>query len=202
MNWRERRSAWVLGLLGVFALFSLAFGHFFLTSDNESMGVLARVYEIPPTFGGERAFYGFVLGLMLFGDALAFGAFIENIRFLLTNSNPAHHPVKVLVINEALLLGAILVSTVPDVVVLMTWGELMAPSYAVMSKVDRMLDGVAALLFCVFVYRRQRARPALLFVLQSNAIPIDLEPTWRQLRPKLAVALVVAVISFGVAFGK
>lgn len=202
MAMRPNHPAWVLGSVAIVGVLLLVFGHYLTHVDTRALGEVVKVTQIPPTFGADRLLYGFVLALMLTMSAFAFGAAIENVRFLSTNTAPRRSPVKVTVFNETILLGAVLCSIVPDVLVLMSWGELMAPSYAFMSKLDRGMDGFAAIVFGWFIVRRVRARPTLLFLLQQDTIPVELEPKWEQLRSKLLIAVVVIVISFGVAFGK
>jgi predicted Co/Zn/Cd cation transporter (cation efflux family) len=196
----HKHPAWLVGMLCVIGLVVTLLGHSVL--GVHVIADLPRHYAIPPTFGNSRLFYGMVLALMMIADALALGATIENVRFLLTNYGGWREPAKVSVINETTLLLAVIFSTVPDVLVLLSWGELMAPPYATLSKWDRAFDGIAALTFLIYLVRRLRSRPALLFQLQREFIPVEIEPSWAQMRPKLVIALVVVVISFGVAFGK
>jgi hypothetical protein len=197
-----RHSAVLVGFLAVGALIAFTLGwsinHFQLTS----IAHLPQRYAIPPTFGNNRVFYGVVLGLLMLGNALAFGAFIENIRFLLVNPSRSDSPAKVTVVNETVLLVFILLATVPDVLVLLSWGERGAPTYYDLSRWDRAFDGFAIFILIGYILRRLRSRPTLLFQLQREPIPVDLEPSWQQLRPKLLIGLVVTIISFGVAFAK
>lgn len=200
---QPKHPGWMVGILVVAGAIALLVGHWALDVDTSPIGDLTAHYEIPPTFGHNRPLYGGVLALMLTMTLLGFGAFIENVRFLTMHKSSWREPAKVEVVNESLLLFAVLLAIVPDVLVLVSWGELMAPPYALLSKWDRAFDGISALFFIAYIIRRLRARPTLLFMLQMQRdIPVALEPTWEQLRPKLLVILAVVVISFGVAFAK
>jgi hypothetical protein len=198
----RRHSVWLLGSLVVAALIVILLGQTAIHTSVGGISQLPQHYAIPPTFGGNRLFFGTVLALMTTADALAFGAAIDNGRFLLTNGSCWDEPAKVTVVNETILLAAVLFSTVPDVLVLLAWGEQTAPAYATLSKWDRAFNGLAALTFIVFILRRLRLRPTLLFQLQREPIPLSTQPTWEQLRPKLLLVLAITIISFGVAFGK
>lgn len=192
----------LLALLALAGILVFVLGRQAIMADASAIGELTRRYEIPPTFGDDRGLYASVLSLMLTMAVLALGALIENVRFLFTNTSAWREPAKVTVFNETILLAAVLFSIVPDILVLLIWGEIMAPSGASLSKWDRVFDGIAALTFFAWIFRRIRARPSLLFQLQRDSIPVDLEPKWEQLRPKILIVLAVMVISFGVAFGK
>lgn len=197
-----RHPKWFILLLAFAAMLAFVGSNFVLHTDSPVQDVLAQTYEIPPTFAGLRWLYGGVLALLLTSSALGFGAIIENLRFLATTNAAPREPARVMVVNETMQIAAFVLLVLGDVLVLMAWGEAAAPANSYLARLDRFLDGGAACAFAAYLWRRLRVRPVLIYQLLREPIPLELEPTWEQLKPKFMVAVGILVVSFGVAFGK
>jgi hypothetical protein len=198
-----RRPMWII-IIGV--TIAAAFVLFFSVNPSgpggSVMDAIASRTPIPPTFFGMRWFYAATMAMTLAMSALASSALIENCRFLLSFPNRWEEPAKVTVINESLLLLAIIVGVTPDAIVLLSWGDPTAPAYSTLAALDRALDFASGGLFLIFMLRRIRSRPVALFQLQRDPIPIELQPTMEQLRPKFMMIGAILLIAVGVAFAK
>lgn len=172
------------------------------TGSGTPVDRLSQTYSIPPSFNGIRLLYGMTLAVLLPMSLFSAGLILENARFLLTNNGTYDEPAKVSVVNDLLILSVIWLGITPDAIVLLAWGEQSAPTSSALAATDRALDMISGVLFLVAVVRRIRSRPIVLFMLQREPIPVDMQPTWAMLWPKLRIGLVVVLLSFGVAFAK
>lgn len=199
-----RRPMWFIAAgVALAALFVLFFS---LNPNGPGTGAaldkLSHATEIPPTFYGMRWFYALTIAMTVSMSALAQGAIIENFRFIFSFKGRWQEPAKVTVINEMILLAVIFVGITPDAVLLLAWGERAAPTYSSLAAFDRAMDFIAGGLFVIYMFRRIRSRPVALFQLQRDPIPMELQPTLEQMRPKLLMIGAILAIAFGVAFGK
>lgn len=198
-----RRPMWII-MVGVFvASIYIVFFSLNPTSHTGSiMDAIASKTPIPPTFYGLRWFYAATMAMTLAMSALASSAVIENVRFLFSFEGRWEEPCKVTVINETILLMTIVVGVTPDAILLLSWGDPSAPAYSTLAAFDRAMDFAAGALVIVYMLRRIRSRPVALFQLQRDPIPIELQPTLEQLRPKLLMIGAILLIAVGVAFAK
>lgn len=163
---------------------------------------LTKEYALPPSMGNLRWLYAATLAMLVTMSLLSQQAIIENVRMLAAMRGPRRSPAKVALLNETIFMGVVALGVTPDAVQLLAWGEETAPANSVLVAFDRAFDFVSGALFLLYLVRRIRSRPVMLFQLNRLPYPVDLDPTWKQLQPNIMTIGAIVLLSVGVAFGK
>ncbi|HVJ03811.1 MAG TPA: hypothetical protein VM662_16660 [Sphingomonas sp.] len=100
------------------------------------------------------------------------------------------------------LLLTIIFGALPDVVVLLAWGEATERTMWILFELDRLFDGLTLLPFMVSTFVSVRAGPAVDHIIGLDPIKVSLRPTWGMVRDKLKIMGAVLCISVGVTFYK
>ena len=203
MDLRPPRYSGTVLVCGLIVAIIVLFGNIIPPNQKGWADVSAARNAIPPTFEGIRFLYGLTLAVLAPTVLFTLSAIRENVTFLLNAKHAKwHEPAKVAVLNETLIYLGIVCGIAPDAVILFVWGETSTPSTSYLAAMDRALDLVAGVLIIAGLMRRLRLKAIALYQLQRDPIPVDMWPTWHELRPKLMVGAVTVLLSFGVAFGK
>jgi hypothetical protein len=111
-------------------------------------------------------------------------------------------PVTIHRLVVSLLLATILCGFLPDVIVLLAWGEASAATMDRLFTFDRICDGATILPFGGAVIVLWRAAQVVDHRLTMAEIRLSLLPHWSTVRDKVKLVAVVAVIALGVTLYK
>jgi hypothetical protein len=180
----------------------------------------ARAIDIasrfPPSFDDNPWSYGYALFslALITSISLAFliGWGLEHRREAEINRiirNQAHpprrHGLTLLGLYRLLVSGLLLTivfGAMPDVLVLLAWGEASDNTMWLLFEIDRAMDGAASLPFLFFVILSIRAAPVVDHVIGIDPVKVSLRPTWGMVRDKLKIVGMVLCIAAGVTFYK
>lgn len=168
--------------------------------------------RFPPVFDDSPLAYALALfSLALITSislAIVAGYALEHRRELEINrlidnhaAPPRRHGLTVLGVHRLIVSGllmTIIFAELPDVLVLLAWGEASDETMFALFQFDRLFDGITLLPFLFAVSISVRANMVVDHVLGLDPIKISLRPTWGLVRDKLRIVGVVLCIALGV----
>lgn len=170
----------------------------------QRLGGAENVPLIPPTFEGSRVSFALVLFGLMMAMGIAVATLLTSVRnvWVLRGVAKRCDPINVNRYVQWSLLLTILTMGLPDLVTLLAYGESSRRTMQVLLEIDRTFDALSCLplLFGSIVW--VRAKQVIHFQLIRQPIPVDLWPTLQQMVPSIRIAILILVISVGVAIGK
>lgn len=159
-----------------------------------------RDQSLPPSFQGDTFSYAMsVTGLMIV--FLLSAEWLWRVLWSMRESpRELRHPITISRTVLALLLASVLMRVTCDVVLTLAWPELSAEQRLSWAWTDRLMDGLSAgptaLAWLVAVL----GGPMVDWQLMRRPVPINLWPSWRQVRRPALIAAWVVGIAFTVAY--
>jgi hypothetical protein len=176
----------------------------------------AAAERFPPSFDNSPFFYAFALFSLSLITSISLGVVIghalearraREVDRLIGNPLPrvkvsALSPVSIhrLIVSGFLL--TIIFEALPNVLVMLAWGEASDATMRSLFDIDRACDGMALLPFMASILVSLRAAPVVDHRLAVEPLRIQLRPTWGMIRDKLKITGLVLFISAGVTFYK
>lgn len=204
-----------IGIVGVVILVAsvLGFPDFMRLVSN---GYPANDPDIPLSFAGNRAAYGFALFSLFSTSSLAIRKLILIGAQLHAEDWRVDPDVGLYRMALASLLLVIVLGASPDVIFLLLWGEASAGTMSVVMTLDRVCDGLTIIPFTAAIFLHVRAdqfqRTPNLTELQHLAPEVDVGPRERTLfvvsprRESIAenvkIVILVTIIAAGLALWK
>lgn len=172
--------------------------------------------RFPPSFEGNPWAYGFALFSLTLISAISFSMIVgyalearrqreidRLTRNLLAQPTRAMlSPITLYRLIVSGLLMTILFGALPDVVVMLAWGEAEDPTMWLFLQIDRVFDGLTLAPFTIAIYVAVRAAQAVDHRLAVDNLQISLRPSWSTLRDKLKILGLVLLIAIGVTLYK
>ncbi len=172
--------------------------------------------RFPPTFEDNALAYGFALFSLTVISAVSL-AFLSAAMFegrlrkqLISQLN---NPVKQALFNPrstlslyrfqiTCLLWMALIGTLPDVLVLLFWGEASSPVMWFLFQFDRVCDGFAGIPFAMFALSYVLSGGAIKHRLALDAVDVPLQPRWVQVKDEVRIVAIALGMALGVTLYK
>lgn len=183
---------------------------------NSAIDVANGLTRFPPSFDNNPALYAFALFSLSLITSISLGIVIgyglearraREVDRLIQNQltrvdTPALSPVSIhrLIVSGFLL--TIIFGALPDVLVMLAWGEAADTTMTILFDVDRAFDGLTLLPFLGSVFISLRAAQVVDHRLAVEPLKIRIKPSWGMIRDKMKIAALVLFISAGVTFYK
>ena len=168
--------------------------------------------RFPPSFEDSPLAYGLALFSLALVTSISLGVVISyaleakrnrEIDRLLSNwvARSRHATLSPLVLHRIILSGVLLTIVfggLPDVLVLLAWGEASDATMWALFNIDRIMDGLTIIPFLTSIFVSLRAAAIVDHRLAAEPLTISLKPTWGMIRDKLKIAGLVLCIAVGV----
>lgn len=172
--------------------------------------------RFPPSFDGNPWSYGFALFSLTLVSAISLAILVSfaldkraklEINRQIDNEIaqapfPRTSPLSIHRLIVSGFLMTIVLGALPDVLVLLAWGEASDTAMNALFLVDRLCDGILVLPFicsaCLVVWAGQ----AVDHKLALDSIAMRLRPSWTHLRERLKMVSIVFLIAVGVTLAK
>lgn len=172
--------------------------------------------RFPPSFDDSPFAYAFALFSLTIVTALSLSIVIgyalegrreREISRRIGNwaSAPRKNGVTLLGLHRVIVGGfllTIIMGALPDVLVLLAWGEASDETMWTLFLVDRAFDGLLLLPFLFSVFITIKAGMPVDHLLGREPVKVSLRPTWGMVREKLKIVGAVLCISVGVTLFK
>lgn len=173
--------------------------------------------RFPPSFDGNPWSYGFALFSLTLISAIALTILIgylseararREIDERIGNMVPAALSPSALspyVLHRLIIAGlmlTIVLGAVPDVLLLLAWGEAGDSTLDTLFLVDRVCDGLTLAPFLASTLLLLWAGQAVDHRLSIEPVKVRLRPSWQAIRERLKLVLLVLLIAVGVTFAK
>jgi hypothetical protein len=197
--------------LAFIAMFVLLGGRSAPAADGSSLPLIET--RFPPTFEDNAWAYGFAL-FSLTVIAATSAAILSNYWFEFRRDRAVRlsrmcsvkpdvtHPLTVYRFQIGCLLTMALIGTLPDVLVLLAWGEASDTTMWALFQIDRIGDGMCVLPFGLFMASYLLNREALDRTLTLDAGYVPIRPRWVQLKDKVGIVVWALVIALGATLFK
>lgn len=158
--------------------------------------------SIPPSFDQNPWAYGFALFGLIVLTSLTAAGMVRVARCIDPHRDGYGSPITLDRLRKLALGMTLLTLALPDVIILLAWGEISDAAMMNLWVLDRFLDGMTILPFLVAcgISIRGGERIDTALVMAPNRS--DMWPTWRQTRDHISIIVLVAIIAAGVALGK
>jgi hypothetical protein len=170
--------------------------------NTEILPTLNTASQFPASFAGDPSTFNSALFGLMVTACLSFAVLSKFVHELKVYGWRMAEPVGLYRFHVACLMLAFFVSTAPDAVFLLTWGEVTEQTTRNLLTVDRLGDSLTPIPFIVALCVMTRGEPAVMFQLTKQPLPVDLWPTWPMVRRNLLIVGLVLFISVGVTLTK
>lgn len=168
--------------------------------------------RFPPSFEDNPLSYGMALFALALISSISLGVVIgyalearraREVDRLVRNRAPRsihgrYSPVSLHRIVVAGFLLTIVFGALPDVLVLLAWGEASDATMFILFSLDRVFDALTLIPFLGSIFVSLRAAGVVDHRLAVEPLAISLKPTWGMIRDKLKIAALVLLIAVGV----
>jgi hypothetical protein len=160
------------------------------------------VTTIPPAFDHNPYSYGFALFGMVVLASLSTAAVVKNSRDMDPHRDGYTSPITLSRVRLIFYCLTVDFLVVPDIAILLCWGEVTDHAMENLWALDRALDGASVLPFLVATVITIRGGQRINTALISAPYQADIWPTWGQVKDQVVILMVTALIAAGVALGK
>lgn len=172
--------------------------------------------RFPPSFDGNPWTYGFALFSLTLVSAISLAILIgyaleyrarREINVAIDNpvTQPAFPMTSPFSLYRWIICGfllTIVMGALPDVLVLLAWGEASADTMEALFMFDRLADGLLILPYLCSAFLAVWAGQAVDHKLALDSIPMGLRPSWAMMRDRIKMAGLVLFIAIGVTLAK
>lgn len=158
--------------------------------------------DIPPSFNGNVAVYGFALFGMTLVAAVSLAQIIRIIRITDATRDGWASPVTMTRVIMLLLFSTIFIGVFPDLAIMILWGEISRDLLRGMGETDRLFDGLMLVPFTLAVFLHIKAGNRITEQLIRPPLPTDLFSVWGAIKRQMMMIVVIALLAAGLAIGK
>ena len=158
--------------------------------------------DYPPSFMGSEATYGFALFSCMAISALAMRYLILVAAPIFESKEPLTAPVNMARLILAALLSTVILTVMPDAVMLLAWGEVTIGSIALIGTIDRLCDGLSVIPFGLSIYLLIKGQHYLPEHLTRKPYRADLFPRIMAVKFQLGMIALILAMSAGVTAWK
>lgn len=176
----------------------------------------AAISRFPPAFDGNPWTYGGALFSLTLVSAISMAILVgyaleartkRDIAAALGNvvELPAFPPTSPISVHRLIVSGfllAIVLEALPDVLVLLAWGEASAGTMEILFMLDRICDALMVIPYLCSAFLAASASQAVDHKLALDSIPMRLRPSWALMRERVKMAAIVLFIATGVTLAK
>lgn len=171
--------------------------------QNQLDQITLQVTDLPPTFDGSHPAYALALFSLMLISAVSGHVIVRTWRaWRATDARGLNAPATAFRLVIATLMLAIIFLALPDVAVLLVWGEVSSDVMGTLMMLDRSFDGLTMLPFLAAILTLARTEDQLVYQLVRRPPPAVLWSTWPAVRHQLAFIGLVAFLAIGVTLGK
>ena len=172
--------------------------------------------RFPPTFEDNALAYAFALFSLTVISAMS-TAFLSGFLFekrlkrqlaekldnlVLQAAFSARSSLSIYRFQISCLLWMALIGTLPDVLVLLCWGEASNATMWFLFQFDRVMDGFAGIPFALFALSYVLSGGAIKHRLAFDAEDVPLQPRWVQIKDEVKIVGLALIIALGVTLYK
>lgn len=139
---------------------------------------------------------------LLGGALLSLDSIWQNVHQLIEDPHSRRHPLTIHRARIALSALGVLLFIGPDAIQFTAWPDVAPATRYAMGIVNRYLDSVAIVPFTLGWALGIYAGPTISYQLDREPIPVNLWPSWHDLRRPLWIATLLACASVALSFGR
>lgn len=154
----------------------------------------------PPSFEGNAVAYLWALFGLIIANLLALEWLWRTVWAFIEAPAPLKAPVtctRIIILGMVL---TVLVGGLPDLVLIMSWGDVTPATRMAIAWVDKVLDGLVFVPFSFAWLFARLGGPMIDWQLERQPLPLDLWPTWQQMKRPLKIGGAAFAIAFALAF--